>query len=863
MTRYADPERCPDCLSRMPYGSSRCPACGLSLEGPLAARLFATLSTADRLLDAMRAPAPVPVAASAATTPPGAGPPRAAVPPGAPSGEPRLAGEGVAGAARQETVPPAEGRGGLRGTSVPKILLGLGALCLLVAAMVFLAVAWSAMGVAGRTATLVGITLLAAGLSAWAARRDLRAAAEALSVVALGLVVFDMIGARTAGWLGDVTLPVFFVELGAALCAVGTAAAVWARWTPVRVLRGAEVLAAIGVGCVAGGMVAADWLGLSGAFTLAVVLTGAAALGARLVRLPVLSVGTAALCLMAWLTLASSSWERATVSPTMGELWGGLEIWPLLAAAAFVGVLALVPSLPLGIRVAALSVALVVLSGAVLAPVTDETATDLTAVGALVVLVLSVGGWLLPQPWRRSFGAAAGLGLVWMSVAAVLLALEGVERIVQAGTPPWAGVAGESLPARVPDASSPAAWLLPLLVAVAAAALVALARSFAWADRLVAPLMDVYLIAGGAAATAVLTVALYPVPMWVVALLLLAAGGGLVAASLLRGHALPLSLAAVFFAVALVLGLHDAWLTLLTVVVVLVAAGLVHLRWPGLEVSVGAGALVSGSAAGVVWTIGKLADLSDEATAVAVVLVLAALVLGGPYVDERIRLSGPATYARLGTEAGALVAAGTASLTGVESAPLSTQATWAAVYLTLTGATASAMALLRPDRRLVGWLGGFLLAAASWVRLADLGVDAPEAYTLPAAVALLVVGLVHLRRHPRAGTMAALTPGLLLALVPSLLWVLADPVALRAVLLGLACLAMILGGARLRWSAPVVYGALVGAALVGRYAVPVAQGIPQWVLIGAAGVLLVVAGITWEQRVRDARRVAGYVRGLR
>ena len=191
------------------------------------------------------------------------------------------------------------------------------------------------------------------------------------------------------------------------------------------------------------------------------------------------------------------------------------------------------------------------------------------------------------------------------------------------------------------------------------------------------------------------------------------------------------------------------------------------------------------------------------------------------------------------------------------------EAPWLAVYLTLAGATASAMALLRPDRRDVGWLGGLLLAAASWVRLADLGVDTPEAYTLPSALALLAVGVLHLRREPEASTMAALTPGLLLALVPSLLWVLADPVALRSVLLGLACLALVVGGTRFAWSAPVVHGAVIGTLLVLRHITPVAEAVPRWALIGAAGALLVALGITWEQRVRDARALAGYVRGLR
>jgi cell division protein FtsW (lipid II flippase) len=217
----------------------------------------------------------------------------------------------------------------------------------------------------------------------------------------------------------------------------------------------------------------------------------------------------------------------------------------------------------------------------------------------------------------------------------------------------------------------------------------------------------------------------------------------------------------------------------------------------------------------------------------------------------------------LGTEVGALVAAAVAWTAGADLGPSAAEPTWAAVYLTITGAGASAMALLRADRRLVGWLGGLLLAAASWVRLADLGVNTVEAYTLPAALALLVVGVVHLRHNPRAATMVALSPGLALALVPSLLWVLPDPLSLRSVLLGAACLVLLVAGVRLHWSAPVVFGALVGTVLVLRLATPIAEAVPRWALIGAAGAVLVAMGITWERRVRDAKRLAGYVRGLR
>jgi hypothetical protein len=186
------------------------------------------------------------------------------------------------------------------------------------------------------------------------------------------------------------------------------------------------------------------------------------------------------------------------------------------------------------------------------------------------------------------------------------------------------------------------------------------------------------------------------------------------------------------------------------------------------------------------------------------------------------------------------------------------------VYLTIAGATLAAIALVRTDRRELGWLGGALLAMASWVRLADIGVHAPEAYTLPSATALLVVGVVALRRRHDVGSLPALSAGLALGLVPSLLWVLDQPATWRALLLGVACLVLLGAGLRLRWSAPVVYAAGVGALVVLRQAAPfVDAAVPRWILIGLAGAVLIGVGITWERRVAEVRALLGFVRRLR
>ncbi|MET8521369.1 hypothetical protein OG801_11615 [Nocardioides sp. NBC_00163] len=187
---------------------------------------------------------------------------------------------------------------------------------------------------------------------------------------------------------------------------------------------------------------------------------------------------------------------------------------------------------------------------------------------------------------------------------------------------------------------------------------------------------------------------------------------------------------------------------------------------------------------------------------------------------------------------------------------------WLSILLTLAGAAVSAHAIAHHERRWLGWAGASLATIALWIRLADTSVTTWEYYTLPPAIALVVFGVVKLRLDRDVASLPVLGPGVFLALIPSVPAALQDPVSTRTAVLGIACLVFILGGAWLRWAAPLVGGALV-ASVLALAQMPSAQALQQWWVLGAAGLLLLFLGITWEARLHDLRRATAYVRGLR
>ncbi|MDO7867893.1 SCO7613 C-terminal domain-containing membrane protein [Nocardioides jiangxiensis] len=977
MFLYADRTVCPRCRAPLPALTAACARCHADLDGPAAYDVFVALQAVDRLV-AELADRPL-VASGAAIT--GAAEPSVAL-------RVTSSGRDTAGPAprraHRPTVPPVGAAPRhvpvLSGLTVPKILLGLGALCLVVAAVVFLAVAWSALGVGGRTAVLVGFTGAAAGLAAWSARSSLRAGAESLTTVALGLFLLDLAGARSSGWFGDLGVVGFAVLAGILLALAATSAAIATRRTPEPRLLSAEVVVLLGTTAALVATAGFEWA-TPALWTLGVTLSAAAiALVCRALRLGVPTTGLGGVACLAWVGLVATGLVRAATHPAWEALWAGRHAWPLLAAAVVAAAPAAVGRLPITLRVGACSVAVLLLSLLLACPGLDEDAVPATLTLVAVIALHAAAATLLPHPWRLV--TAVPLGIAG-SVAALLALAAAVTSLTTSNLLDHGLWTGDSS-AQVATDALPAAWsiLLPLTVAAAFVAVAGLLR--------IAGSPAVRAVLTPAATTLVAAASLSPVivgvPRYVAVLVLVAAAGSLVTWALLRRRAagwlaaaplgvlavgaaladdgltigvlvlltaacaaaehprsparlqeaahwaLPAALGGTTWALASAYDVDGGWraapvvaavaalalarpsgghetsglavsLAAITVssgfvpvdlrlvagqltatglaatlvgllrrreatlvgMALLAAAGLA--AWPdavtavvvlatGLAVSVlhevrraapvadVARAATPVAAAALLWAAGDLAGLSGGWTGVPVVVVLGVLLAWKADVAREV----PAAVAAL-----CVALASPASLPDPQA--------WTAVYLTLGGVACTASALLHADRRRVGWVGLALLTLATWLRLDQLGVGTVEAYTLPLAVVLLVLGTVALLRGERS-SLQTQGSGLALALVPSLLQALADPVALRAVLLGAGCVAAVTVGVQRRWAAPLLAGGGTLAVLVLRQ-MTMAQALPQWALIGLAGTALTFVGLTWEKRLANVRTAAGYLRGLR
>lgn len=803
MFTYADPRACPGCRAPLTSPAPSCAACGLSLTGPAPRRVFEALEHVDGLVAALYADAP-------ATAP-------ADAPAPAPAPVPT----------------PAPVRAGLSAASVPRILLGLGALCLVVAAVVFLAVAWASLGVGGRTGVLGAMTVVAAGLTAWLAARDLRAGAEALASVTLGLLALDLGGAWRAGWLGPLGDDPFLLVAGTSVALAAAAAGRWTASTPVGALASAQVIGALAV--LAASLSLPDTLGLGDPVDVlgALVVCAAGASLGHLLGLRVMALGAGVGATGWWLALVAVGAGRLG-ELTLAHVWGELAVWPLLVATALVAAVAVPRRLPIEVRVAAAGVAVLLGTAVVTVVSFDESATRLALVELAVVAAYAVLATRLAGPWRWVCAAPSAVAALGLATSVVLLVLAALPVLLH---DPWS--LGVLHPLDAPDVP----WSWPLLLPVGVAGIVVTAMTVL---RCAGRRPRSALVPGAAVVlgTLALVPPLYAVPLLVAVVVLLAVGGTLAVAGAVLERAEVLALATLTLLLALGTALASDWATA-GVLAVLTAAGVaLEAVPPRTWRDVGA-CLAPATGAGLVWTLGHLVGLDTEVRALPVLLVLGAAVVLLPHVGREVAS---------GVAAACAVAASVLSSGSVDQS-------WLAVHLTVAGVVATASSLVNADRRRLAWVGLGCLTLAQWVRLQQLGVGTAEAYTLPLALVLLAVGVVSLHWGSES-SLRTLAPGLTLALLPSLLLVLVDPVGTRAVLLGVACLVLVAVGVSQRWAAPLIAGAVTGALVVLRQGT-LAEVLPQWVLIGLVGVVLTVVGVTWEQRLHELRRVSAYVRGLR
>lgn len=837
--RYADPSVCPNCRHALPTAAYGCPTCGVDLSSGDAQRLFAALRTADSLLERIRVTLAAPRATAGAG--PTAGPASPSMPPAAAEPTPAYPPEPYPRPASAD----AGGRTGVRASAVPKILLGLGALCVLVAAITFLALAWDQLGIGGRTATLAGLTLASGGCALALTRKGLRAGAETLTTVTFGFLLLDVIGAHYAGWLGDQRGIVATGIGGLVIGAAGAAVTFATRSAEPRPLLTPQIFSGIGLLLAPYAL-----LDIAGSDPWLLVSAAAAALfglglAARGLELPVLMWSLLGGAAYWWLLLLGYVLDQTATHPSAHALWveghGYASIPLILLSAAPVLLWRDRPGVVAGILTAPAALA----SYVVLVPALSSAGDVSMAATVIALLAWSVVGVVAPPAARLA--ATVGIaccGLVSLGTA-LELAVVGIDRMLPDRV--WSDPIG--VRADGPDASV-SAWWLPVLVLAFAVGLSAISRW--WTEPAAFVRRHSVTIATALVVSVAALLSLHAIPVIVVVVLLTATAAAVFGAGLARLPGTGPEHTVLGGAVALVAYLPSLCNPAMTTGVSLsIAAGALAIAVfaESTEAKAIGEAVFAPALGAALWSLGEATGLEPQWRGLAILAILGVAAIARP----RPALEAGTALTMVVTTGAALAAV--AGGDGDVSRAL-------ALHLLTAAAACFGSALLHPTRRALLWPGACLLVLASWVQLSDWGATV-EAYTVPLALLLVALGLDRMRRRPDLSSGLALTPGLALGTVPSLVLTLTDPVSLRGLLLGLACLALVLVGAQVRWSGPLLTGAVVGTVVVLATAGPYVSQVPSWVSIGAAGVLLLVVGVTWEARLRNLRDSAAYLSRLR
>lgn len=846
--RYADPHACPRCRASI-GGVTACPSCGFDLTSRAAHELWSLFARADAIL----------AGATAAAT-------------SAPVPEPLAGGVLSSPIAAPVTVPPGQHAPiKSRSWSAGSILLGLGALSLVVAAIIFVSLTWGSLGVAGRTLVLLIITAIFGALVALCVHNRLFASAEALAFVLLGMLTVDVFGAKAAGFLGMSNWPkgavftLWAVVMGAAAFALDRQAATRGRermYIP-------EIFAGIAV--IVSMPVIAHWINpLKGSADLSswtwALLLGTLLACASFYLFRLLNIGLTAQIIVVFTGLWAvatvlQSWMAFGLAPGQWHWPSAIALLIVIAALTAAGMLSNRIRIPAWV-LASLSVsAVLVLSVARLDLrwYSDAAARaeyfPLSAWLAVGVLALLVSAWAFFKPansdvrqtrnWTLGF-LAAGLAPASLPMQLPLFfrASEIWENLEPAATDRTEILIGSAVLVLVCSAFI-VLMLFTFNLRDEQPILFRLLRDFGIPGLVV--LFGTQILALANAHLVVLTVpAIALIVVWS-----------------LRARDIPTAqlLGLLPAAAALALMPHSVpWSVLVPYAL---GVALANSAWRA-ERAEGSGPLVSsgvlaatsiallaGGTMAMVWM-----DREPTMFATGVLVV----VLAGLHVVNL----GLRAFAgiRLGVDTGlALFFSGvllsTAGFYLFDLAPF-----WS-FSLALAAASTAIVAMADSSRRWQMWLAMALGTIAWWLLLVHRDIATLEWYTLPPAVVLIGIGSAKFASDPESRSWFVLGPGLALGLLPSLSLALDEPAGLRALMLGCAALVIIGAAVVLRWQAPFVLAGSVLLILVFLNLWPVVFALHRWIIFASAGAILVAVGTTWEKRVANGRAAVTYISAMR
>lgn len=800
---------CPRCLA-VTDGEHPCPACGLPQQGQAPARLRLI---AHRLheLETERQALRIEQGELLLGLAPGAPP--------------------AATAERPAKVGPRPARGEWRTETIRDVLLWVGAGLLVVAAGIFAAFAWRRLDDTGRAALLLAATVLTSAGTA-VARTKLAATAEALSAVALGLVIVDWFALRRAGVAENLDLALWWA-LGSWFVALVAAMAGRSLRSPRALSTGAAGVAGILVVASAANSPAAAAAGL--AIVAAALITGST--WVRRLAGWTLAAGIAdTIALIVYVNAVGFAVAAVT------------DTGPASNAAAAIALLAIAPGSVRALRpvvgeaadaMTALSTVALVAAAGVLQWEVFDGSWPFVAVGAIGATV-TIAGLFAPADLR--VGVVAG-GLCGMAVGVVALS----DVLSSAAVGPF----GEADAAWSATSDTTVAdWLAAYvrleaagaaIAVVMLAALVGVAGALRWRGQARAVGFGIAIV-GIAAAVDLLPLAAsttVSVAAAVTGLGALVALG--IAAFVPKRAANPVGSAAMMAVPAFGWALATDMATLVFLASLGAASGVAAIRSVGEDLR---RVLATAAGAAFVGLMGSAAaaagGTSETAGLVAAGVAGAVLAVGTYWRAEAA--DGPAL------ELAALVGM------AVGLALAGSDDTNRALAFTVVAA-AMAVAGARPDRRPYLFAATALGLAASWSWLDVANVVLPEAYTAPAAVAAFVAGALHRNQDRSAGSWTAFGPGLVLALGPSLVLAVDEGGAVRPTVLAAAAVVSAGLGGTMRLQAPLVVGAVTLVVLAVATLAPAAAAIPRWLSIGIAGGLLVFFGATADRRTQELRRL--------